>query len=194
MADILLGLYISMYNQSQGLIQFLPIIYLSNKFFYFNYSETFLLNNVKRSGSMIINHVILLWWLKEGIQHSITPMMNLDLLAHIRFRSYKWSPWYSWVDPQSDKMLSLNYLYPALVAIWILPRDIRCNGYNVVDVDPDIVWPIRRSTQEPGGRPDIPRSGIEYNETILPAPEPISGKQLMKKYEPAYQGVQNYTD
>ena len=91
-------------------------------------------------------------------------------------------------------MLSLNYLYPALVAIWILPRDIRCNGYNVTDVDPDIVWPIRRSTQEPGGRTDIPRSGIKYNETILPAPEPISGKQSMKKYEPANQGVQNYTD
>ena len=89
-------------------------------------------------------------------------------------------------------MLSLNYLYPSLVAIWILPRDITCNRYNVVDVDPDIVWPIRRSTQEPGGRPDIPRSGIGYlNEPIFPAAEPKRGTQFMKKYEPAYQGVQN---
>ena len=87
-------------------------------------------------------------------------------------------------------MLSLNYLYPSLVAIWILPRDITCNRYNVVDVDPDIVWPIRRSTQEPGGRSDILRSGSGYrNEPKLPLPEPKMGKQLIKRYKPAYQGL-----
>ena len=91
-------------------------------------------------------------------------------------------------------MLTLNDLFTALIVTWILPKNIICNANPTIGMNHEIALPIRRSTQEPGGRTDIPRSGIKYNETILPAPEPISEKQLIKKYEPSYQGVQNYTD
>ena len=35
------------------------------QFFLSQFSETFLLNQVKRSGFMILNHGIILWWLKR---------------------------------------------------------------------------------------------------------------------------------
>ena len=93
-------------------------------------------------------------------------------------------------------MPALNECYPAIVvALWILPRDIICDRYNVVDIDSEIASPIRRSTQEPVGKSDIRHPGTGYlNEPKLPSPKPTMGRQVMKNYKPAYQGVQNYTN
>ena len=88
-------------------------------------------------------------------------------------------------------MLALNDLYTALLTIWILPIDIICNRYNLVDMTPDIASQIRRSTQEPEERPDILRSGTGYlNETTNSSQETKIGKRVMKNYKHAYQGVQ----
>ena len=58
----------------------------------------------------------------------------------------------------------------------------------------EIVSPIRRSTQEPGERPDILRSGTGYlNEPIIPLQEPNMRKQVMNNYKHSYQGVQQNT-
>ena len=92
-------------------------------------------------------------------------------------------------------MPALNEFYPAIVVIWIFPRDIICDGYNVVDMDSEIAPPIRRSTQELAGKSDIRHLGTGYlNEPKLPSPKPTMGRQVMKNYKPAYQGVQNYTN
>ena len=91
-------------------------------------------------------------------------------------------------------MLALNDLYPALLAIWILPTDIICNTHNLVDMTPDIASQIRRSTQEPEEGPDILRSGTGYlNEPTNSSQETKIGKRVMKNYNHAYQGVQQYT-
>ena len=92
-------------------------------------------------------------------------------------------------------MPSLNEFYPAILALWILPRDIICYGYNVVDMDSEIAPLILRSTQEPVGKSEIRHPVTAYlNEPKLRSPKPTMGKQVMKNYKPAYQGVQNYTN
>ena len=91
-------------------------------------------------------------------------------------------------------MPALNDLYTALLTIWILPIDIICNRYNLVDMTPDMASQIRRSTQEPEERPDILRSGTGHlNEPTNSSQEPKTGKRVMKNYKHAYQGVQQYT-
>ena len=92
-------------------------------------------------------------------------------------------------------MSALNMFYPAIVAIWILPRDIICDGYKGVDMDSEIAPPSQRSTPEPVVKSDIRYPGTEYLiEPKLPSPKPTMGKQVMKNYKPAYQGEQTYTN
>ena len=91
-------------------------------------------------------------------------------------------------------MCALNDLYPALITICILPRDIICNRYHVVAMGQKIFPPtpshIRRSSQDPEWRSEIAYPGIGYlDKRLLPPPELNMGKQTMRKYKPAYQGV-----
>ena len=67
----------------------------------------------------------------------------------------------------------------------------------MVDMHHEIFPPtrllIRRSTQDPGRKSDIVHPVTGYlNERQLSLPERKMGKQVMKKYKPAYQGVQRY--
>ena len=76
-----------------------------------------------------------------------------------------------------------------------LPWDLICKRYNVIDMEFEISRPIGRSSQEPVGRSGIQHPGAGYlNEPNLPSPKATMGKQVMKNYKPAYQGVQSYTN
>ena len=97
-------------------------------------------------------------------------------------------------------MCALNDFYPALIAICIVPMDIRYNRYHVVDMGHKMFPPtatlIRHSNQDPECRSEISYPGIGYLiMRLLRPPEIKMRTQVMRKYKPAYQGMQqNYTN
>ena len=92
-------------------------------------------------------------------------------------------------------MRALNDFYPALIAM-----DIIYIRYYVVDMGhkmfPNTAKPIRHSNQDPEWRFKISYPGIGYlNMRLLRPPEIKMRTQVMRKYKPAYQGMQNnYTN
>ena len=127
------------------------------------------------------------------IKNIMTSMMNLDLLAYFKFEIYKKGPWFLCKCHQSAKMCALKDLYPALVAICILPRDIICRWYHINDIAHKIVSstpsPTRHSTRDPEWSSVISYSEVGYlDKRLLPPPELKMGKQSTRKHKSANQG------